>query len=55
MQQGTRKVLLRLLTKKFNCIPGDIKKKVEGANEEQLLRWSELILSAKSIGEVFGD
>ncbi len=55
MQQGTRKVLLRLLTKKFSRIPADIKKKVELADEEQLLRWSEMILSAKSIGEVFGE
>lgn len=55
MQQGSRKVLLRLLAKKFGLIPADIKKRVEVADEEQVLRWSELILSAKSIGEVFGE
>jgi len=55
MQQGSGKVLLRQVTKKFGGVSGDVKQKIEHADEEQLLRWSELILSAKSIAEIFGD
>ena len=55
MRQGSGKVLLRQLTKKFGGVSWDVKQKIEHADEEQLLRWAELILSAESIADIFGE
>jgi hypothetical protein len=54
MQLATRQVLLRQLEKRFSALPTDIKAKLDGASDEQLLQWSELILTAKTLGEIFG-
>lgn len=54
MQQGTRQVLLRLLEKRFTPLPPDIKMKLDHASEQQLLQWSEHILTAKNLGDIFG-
>ena len=54
MQLATRQVLLRQLEKRFSALPTDIKAKLDGASEEQLLQWTELILTAKTLGEIFG-
>ena len=55
LQQGSGKVLLHQVMKKFGGVSMDMRRKIEQANEEQLLRWSELILSAKNIADIFGD
>ena len=55
MQQGTRQLLSRQITKKFGQLPADIKLKLEQADEQQILDWSERILTADSIANMFGN
>ena len=54
MQQGTRHVLQRLLSKKFGPLPAEIEEKLQHAGEEQLLEWSDRILTAETLGDIFG-
>lgn len=51
-QEGEAEVLLRLMSMKFGQVPEDKKRLVESADSEKLLRWSERILTAKSLDEV---
>lgn len=53
MQQGEVTILLCLLKKKFCSISNDVETRIKQANSEQLLKWSENILTAKTIDEVF--
>jgi len=55
MQKGARQLLLRQLEKKFKVIPSDIKQRLEEADGEQILEWSERILTAADLGDIFGD
>ena len=57
LQQGmqtVRQVLLRQLTQKFGSLPTEVEEKLQQADEEQLLEWSDRILSAESLGDIFG-
>jgi hypothetical protein len=54
VQKGTAQVLLRHLNKKFGPLSQEIEEKLALASNEQLLQWSEQILTAESLGEVFG-
>ncbi len=53
MQQGTRKLLIRQIKKKFGQLPADIKLKLEQAGESEILDWSERILTADSVADMF--
>jgi hypothetical protein len=53
MQQGEYTMLQRLLQRKFNQIPSRYLDKMQQADSETLLKWSETILEAKSLAEVF--
>ena len=52
MQQGEAHILLRLLHVKFGDIPEEARRRVESADAETLLAWSERILTARSVDEV---
>ncbi len=55
VQQGTRDLLKRQLELKFGPLSPDILARLNEARHEQLMRWSERILTAKTLAEVFGD
>ena len=52
MQQGEAQILMRLLARKFGELPVDIRHRVESADSERLLLWSERVLTATSLDEV---
>ena len=54
MQQGTRQVLIRQLSKKFGSLSPDLEFRLQQASEEELLEWSERILTADSLADIFG-
>ena len=52
MQQGEARVLLRQLERKFGALPAPVRQRVEQADAQTLLEWSERILTAGSVEEV---
>jgi predicted transposase YdaD len=52
--QGEARVLLRLLTLKFGPLPEPVRARIESADADTLLRWSERVLTADHLDEVFG-
>ncbi len=54
LEQGEAEVLIRLLDRKFGEIPPEYRQRIDDADSEQLLLWAERILTAESIGDVFG-
>jgi len=53
MQQGEALILRKLLEKRFGTIPKSIQNKIDQADAEMLLRWSERLLSCKTLEEIF--
>ncbi|MEO5378620.1 MAG: DUF4351 domain-containing protein, partial [Magnetococcus sp. DMHC-6] len=53
-QEGEAKILLRLLTLRFGNLPSSIQERVNTADLETLELWSDLVLDARSLEEVFG-
>jgi predicted transposase/invertase (TIGR01784 family) len=53
-QEGFSEMLHGQLTKKFGPLSAEIENKLNNADHEQLLLWSERILTANSLGDVFG-
>ncbi len=53
MQKGEVTILLRQMTKKFGTLSPDYCKRIESADEKTLLEWSDNILSAIKIEDVF--
>ena len=55
-RQGVRKgeatMLLSLLRLKFGDVPEPVRAKIDAADADTLLRWSERILTADDIGQV---
>ena len=51
--QGEARVLLRLLTLKFGPLPEPVRARIESADADTLLRWSERVLSVDHLDEVF--
>ncbi len=52
LQQGEVRILLRQLSARFGTISPEIRQKVETADADTLLHWSERILNAQSLDEV---
>jgi len=50
---GERRVLQRLLEKRFGELPVWVGEKLEGAHTEQLEAWTDEILSVDSLDELF--
>ena len=53
MQKNGVITLRRLMKKKFGEVPKDAEERIEKADSDTLLVWSENVLSAKTIDEVF--
>lgn len=54
MQQGEAKVLLRQLERKYGAtVAAAYRERVESASADTLLEWSDRILTAETIGEIF--
>ena len=52
--QGEARVLLRQLTLKFGAVPEPVRARLESADAETLLRWSERVLTADRLEDVVG-
>ena len=55
LQEGQQKLLLRLLAKRFGTLPEWVTARVMAAGVEDLERWSDRILDAGSLDEVFAE
>jgi len=55
MQQGEEKVLERLLSRRFGPLSEATRQRLKNATLEQLERWTDNILDAASLEEVFND
>ena len=54
-REGEARVLLRQLQLKFGDVAPGIAERMRAADSDQLLAWSERVLTAESIADVFGD
>ena len=54
-REGEAEVLLRLLRVRFGPLPEDVMARLNAADAETLLRWSERILSAPTLDAVFAE
>jgi predicted transposase/invertase (TIGR01784 family) len=54
LQKGALRLLIRQFEMKFGKLPADIEVRLNQADEEQIFLWSERILTAKTLGEIFG-
>ena len=52
-QEGEALLLQRLLTRRFGALPADCVARIRAASSEQLERWSDQVLDAKTLAEVF--
>jgi hypothetical protein len=56
LEQGERKVLLRLLRRRFGPeVDGEIERRVAAAPAEQVEVWAERVLSAGTLAELLAD
>lgn len=53
VRQGETHILLRLLQRKFGELPGAVIRRVEDADQDSLLAWSERVLTAETLSHVF--
>lgn len=53
-REGEVKVLVRLLESKFGSLREEVRQRLNTADSDQLLDWSERTLTARSLNEVFG-
>jgi len=53
IQRGEAKMLIRQLTQRFGTLPDETRIKIESADADTLLAWSERILTAETIEEIF--
>ena len=54
-QQGEAMILLRQLQLKFGDVPQAMRTRIESADAQTLLAWSERVLTAESLAQVIGD
>jgi hypothetical protein len=52
--EGHRTMLLRLLVRRFGALPEPVAARVATATPAELERWSDRILDAASLDDVFG-
>lgn len=53
VQRGEVRVLLRQIRLKFGEIPDEVRRRIEQADADTLLTWSERILTAERIEDIF--
>ncbi len=54
-QEGKAETLLSQLELKFGQLPDSVLSKFNQADEEQLHKWTSRILTAETLGDVFGN
>lgn len=54
-QEGERRLVLRQLRRRFGELPEALRERVEAAQCEELERWSDRLLAAGSLDEVFAE
>lgn len=54
-QEGEARVVLRLLRLKFGPLTPEVEERVRSADADRLLEWSERVLTAERLEDVFGD
>lgn len=52
-KEGQTNILLKLLELKFGNVSSDHHKKVQGADSDTLMKWSERLLTANTMEEIF--
>jgi len=52
VQQGEAKILVRLLTSRFGQLPAETVRRIEAADADTLLEWSDRVLTAQTLDEV---
>ncbi|MFZ1576435.1 MAG: transposase [Chromatiaceae bacterium] len=52
VQRGEARVLTALVRLRFGELPDAIQKRIEAADADTLLRWSERVLTAPTLGDV---
>ena len=55
LQKGEARMLLRQLHLKFSPLAPEVEKRVLSADKERLEEWSERVLTAERLQDVFGD
>ena len=55
MLKGALNLLIRQLKIKFGPIAPEVMTRLEQADDQQLLNWSERILTAKNISDILGN
>ena len=55
LRQGEAAVLMRLAERKFGPLSEANRRRIDEADSDTLLRWSERILSAQTLDEVFAE
>jgi hypothetical protein len=53
LQQGEAKVLVRLIERKFGDLPDAYRRQITEADEETILLWSDRLLTAQSLEQIF--
>nr|VFJ68921.1 MAG: protein of unknown function (DUF4351) [Candidatus Kentron sp. FM]VFJ69544.1 MAG: protein of unknown function (DUF4351) [Candidatus Kentron sp. FM]VFK19506.1 MAG: protein of unknown function (DUF4351) [Candidatus Kentron sp. FM] len=53
--RGEAKLLLNLLSRRFQPLPDGVSERIHGANPNTIEIWADRVLDAKSLGEVFRD
>ncbi len=51
--EGQLDILLRLLTRRFGPLPASVAQRVSNASADELLQWSERVLDAVRLDDVF--
>jgi hypothetical protein len=54
-QEGEAAMLLRLLRLRFGEVPEVMRQKIQSADPQTLLEWSDRVLTATSIEQVIGE
>jgi hypothetical protein len=54
-KQGEAAVLRRQLERRFGSLPPTVSRRLEAAESDELLRWADRVLSARTLEDVFGD
>jgi Domain of unknown function (DUF4351) len=52
--KGVAKTLVRLLTRKFGPVSDAVRERIDTAGLEQLETWSDRVLDAATLDDVFG-
>jgi hypothetical protein len=55
LQRGEARILCALLRLRFGDLPAAVQQRIESADADTLLRWSERVLTAQRLDEVLGE